>query len=111
MLLQEFLVTTEIDDDGVRGAGCGLRSLLMRVPSAAEQKESTEQQECRRARALNCRRKGLLAHEPLATRLIVQPKALVSATGTVLPACRASIAVRKSWDVMPAGLRLSSMRP
>src|SRR6266568_910931 len=46
-----------------------------------------------------------------ATRLIVQPNAFVSATGTALPARTASSAWRRSWLLMFAPLRSSSIRP
>ncbi len=111
MFFQERLVIAEFNYCRVRSGGFDLRFLSLRAPVAAEHQNGTEQQKNCRTRASYRCRKDVPAHDPLATRLIVQPNALVSATGTALPVCSASIAVRKSCEVMLAALRLSSIRP
>ena len=56
-------------------------------------------------------KEGQRTRDHWATRLIVQPNAFVSATGTGLPPMSASRAVRRSWLWMLAPLRSSSIRP
>ena len=54
---------------------------------------------------------AFLAESRLSIHLIEQPKTFVFSTGTGLPAKRASMALRVSWDLTRSGFSESSIRP